>query len=50
VPRAFELINQRYGEVLERNTARSIWGNEKVLSTTTQRVGAATQRFVVEVQ
>ena len=26
------------------------WGNEKVLSTTTERVGAATQRFVIDVQ
>ncbi len=26
------------------------WGNEKLLSTTTERVGAATQRFVIDVQ
>jgi hypothetical protein len=26
------------------------WGNEKVLSTTTERVGEATQRFVIDVQ
>jgi len=26
------------------------WGNEKVLSTSTEQVGSATQRFVIEVQ
>jgi hypothetical protein len=26
------------------------WGNEKVLSTSTERVGSATQQFVIEVQ
>ena len=26
------------------------WGNEKVLSTSTERVGAATQKFVIAVQ
>jgi len=26
------------------------WGNEKVLSTATERVGAATQKFVIDVQ
>jgi hypothetical protein len=26
------------------------WGNEKVLSTSTERVGAATQKFVIVVQ
>ena len=26
------------------------WGNEKVLSTNTERVGAATQKFVIEVR
>ena len=25
------------------------WGKEKVLSTSTERVGSATQRFVIEV-
>ena len=27
-----------------------VWGNEKVLATTTERVGTATQRFVIHVQ
>ena len=27
-----------------------VWGNEKVLSTTTERVGTTTQTFVVDVQ
>jgi hypothetical protein len=27
-----------------------VWGNEKVLSTTTERVGAATQKFVIDVR
>ncbi len=27
-----------------------IWGGEKVLSTTTERIGAATQKFVIDVQ
>jgi hypothetical protein len=27
-----------------------VWGNEKVLSTATERVGSATQQFVIEVQ
>ena len=27
-----------------------VWGNEKVLSTTTERVGTATQKFVIDVQ
>ena len=26
------------------------WGNEKVLATATERVGSATQQFVIEVQ
>jgi hypothetical protein len=26
------------------------WGNEKVLSTTIEQVGAATQKFIIEVQ
>lgn len=26
------------------------WGNEKVLSTSTERVGTASQRFVIEVR
>ena len=26
------------------------WGNEKVLSTSTERIGAATQHFVIVVQ
>ena len=26
------------------------WGNEKVLSTATERVGSATQQFVIDVQ
>ena len=26
------------------------WGQEKVLSTSTERVGSATQRFVIEVR
>ena len=27
-----------------------VWGNEKVLATTTERVGTATQKFVIDVQ
>jgi hypothetical protein len=27
-----------------------MWGNEKVLSTTTERVGTTTQKFVIDVQ
>jgi len=27
-----------------------VWGREKVLSTTTRRVGAATQKFVIDVR
>jgi hypothetical protein len=27
-----------------------VWGREKVLSTATKRIGAATQRFVIDVQ
>jgi len=26
------------------------WGREKVLSTSTQRVGAATQKFIIDVR
>jgi hypothetical protein len=32
---------------LDQNTLG--WGNEKVLSTRTERVGSASQRFVIEV-
>ena len=37
-------------EVRKLDEAALKWGNEKVLSTTTERVGSATQAFVIDVQ
>ncbi|MBN1420212.1 MAG: hypothetical protein JXP34_15640 [Planctomycetes bacterium] len=37
-------------EVRKLDEKALAWGNEKVLSTATQRVGSATQRFVIEVR
>ena len=37
-------------EGAEAGRKHFIWGNEKVLSTSTERVGVATQKFVIEVQ
>jgi hypothetical protein len=37
-------------EVRRRDPDVLSWGNEKVLSTTTERVGAATQRFTLSVE
>ena len=36
-------------EVRKLDERALAWGNEKVLSTATERVGVATQRFLVEV-
>jgi hypothetical protein len=37
-------------EVRKLDEKALVWGNEKVLSTTTERVGTATQKFVLDVR
>ncbi len=37
-------------EVRNLDEKALVWGNEKVLSTTQERVGASTQRFVIDVR
>jgi hypothetical protein len=37
-------------EVRRLDEKALVWGNEKVLSTTTERVGTTTQKFVIDVQ
>lgn len=37
-------------EVRKLDEKALVWGNEKVLSTTLERVGAATQKFIIDVQ
>jgi predicted PP-loop superfamily ATPase len=36
-------------EVRKLDEKALVWGNEKVLSTTLERVGAATQKFIIDV-
>ena len=37
-------------EVRKLDEKALAWGNEKVLSTSTERVGGATEKFVIKVQ
>jgi hypothetical protein len=37
-------------EVRKLDEKALVWGNEKVLSTTIERVGTTTQKFVIDVQ
>jgi len=37
-------------EVRKLDEKTLIWGREKVLETTTERVGTATQKFIIDVQ
>ena len=39
-----------YWHVRAMDEKALVWGNEKVLSTTLERVGAATQKFIIDVQ
>jgi len=39
---------ERNVRILDEKTL--VWGNEKVLSTSTERIGSATQHFIIVVQ
>jgi len=44
------MLNGLLDEVRKLDEKALVWGREKVLSTATERVGAATQRFAIGVQ